>query len=210
MKPAFLLPGLMLKDLLNLRPMGKTLLLMFFIFGIIFIPMGNIMTVYFLLMIFAALLPMTSLSMDDLAKWDRYALTMPVTRQEIVRSKYLLMLVFFVIAFLVSGTIAAVMMYLDPSNATPLWFMLLVAALGFIYGACLIPLLYKFGSEKARYLMFVLMIAAGAFLVGWFALFGNSFSGDLLPFVLTLDAASIAAVIASYFASVRIYEKKEF
>lgn len=210
MKPAFQLPGLMLKDLLNLRPMTKTLLLMFFIFGVIFIPMGNSMTVYFLLMIFAALLPMIFFLMDDLAKWDRYALTMPVSRKEIVRSKYLLMLMFFVIAFLVSGIIAAVMMYLDPSNATPLWFMLLVAALGFIYGACLIPLLYKFGSEKARYLMFVLMIAAGAFLVGWFALFGNSFSRDLLPAVLLLDAVSIAAVIASYFASVRIYEKKEF
>ncbi|MDD2470492.1 MAG: ABC-2 transporter permease [Methanocorpusculum sp.] len=202
--------GLMLKDLLNLRPMTKTLVVMFLIFGVIFIPMGNVMTVYFLLMIFAALLPMTSLSMDDMAKWDRYALTMPVTRKDIVKSKYLLMVMFFGIVIVISGIIAAVSHYLMPETATPFWFIFLVGALGIFYGSLLLPLLYKFGSEKARYLMFVLMVVAGIILVGWFALFGDSFSGDLLPYVLLTCVVSIVAFLVSYNVSVRIYEKKEF
>jgi len=202
--------GLMLKDLLNLRPMTKTLVVMFLIFGVIFIPMGNVMTVYFLLMIFAALLPMTSLSMDDMAKWDRYALTMPVTRKDIVRSKYLMTIMFFGVSIVISGIIAAVSYYLMPETATPFWFIVLVGALGLFYGLLLFPLLYKFGSEKARYLMFVLMAVIGILLVGWFALFGESLNGNLLIYIMITAVVSIAAFIASYFVSVRLYEKKEF
>jgi len=204
------LPGLMLKDLLNLRPTSKTLIVMLLIFGIIFIPMGNTMTVYFILMIFAALVPMTSLTMDDMAKWDRYALTMPVTRKDIVRSKYLLMVLLFGVAFVISAIIACVSYYLMPANATPFWFMFLVGALGVFYGSLLLPLLYKFGSEKARYMMFVLMALIGLLLVGWFALFGESFPGDLFLYVLITCAVSILVFVASYFMSVRLYEKKEF
>ena len=202
--------GLMLKDLLNLRPMTKTLVVMFLIFGVIFIPMGNVMTVYFLLMIFAALLPMTSLSMDDMAKWDRYALTMPVTRKDIVRSKYLMTIMFFGVSIVISGIIAAVSYYLMPETATPFWFIVLVGALGLFYGSLLFPLLYKFGSEKARYMMFVLMAVIGILLVGWFALFGESLNGNLLIYILITAVVSIAVFIASYFVSVRLYEKKEF
>ena len=210
MKSSLWMSGLMMKDLFNLRPMAKTLILMFFIFGIIFIPMGNVMTVYFLLMIFAALLPMTSLTMDDLAKWDRYALTMPVTRKDIVTSKYLLMIIFFCVSIVISGIIAGVSYYLMPQNATPLWLIVLVGSLGLFYGALLFPLLYKFGSEKARYMMFVLMAVIGILLVGWFALFGESVTGNLLIYILITAAVSVAAFIASYFVSVRLYEKKEF
>lgn len=210
MKSSLWMSGLMLKDLFNLRPMAKTLILMFFIFGVIFIPMGNIMTVYFLLMIFAALLPMTSLTMDDLAKWDRYALTMPVTRKDIVKSKYLLMVLFFAVVIVISGIITGVSYYLAPQNAAPFWFMFLVGALGIFYGSLLFPLLYKFGSEKARYMMFLLMAVIGILLVGWFALFGDSYGGNILPYVLITGVASIVAFIASYVVSVRIYTKKEF
>jgi len=200
----------MLKDLLNLRPMTKTLVVMFLIFGIVFIPMGNVMTVYFLLMIFAALLPMTSLTMDDMAKWDRYALTLPVTRKDIVTSKYLMTIIFFCAALVISGIIAGVLYYLTPEAATPLWFIVLVGALGLFYGSLLFPLLYKFGSEKARYMMFVLMAVIGILLVGWFALFGESVTGNLLIYILITAAVSVAVFIASYFVSVRLYEKKEF
>ncbi|MDO9522176.1 MAG: ABC-2 transporter permease [Methanocorpusculum sp.] len=210
MKTSSWLSGLMLKDLLNLRPMTKTLVFMFLIFGIVFIPMGNTMTVYFLLMIFAALLPMTSLTMDDMAKWDRYALTMPVTRKDIVTSKYLMTIIFFCVSILISGIIAGVSYYLMPANATPFWFIVLVGALGVFYGSLLFPLLYKFGSEKARYMMFVLMAVIGILLVGWFALFGESLTGNLLIYILITAVVSVAAFIASYFVSVRLYEKKEF
>ncbi|HKM42043.1 MAG TPA: ABC-2 transporter permease [Methanocorpusculum sp.] len=210
MKASSWLSGFMLKDFLNLRPMTKTLVLMFFIFGIVFIPLGNTMAIFFLLMIFAALLPMTTLSMDDMAKWDRYALTMPVTRKDIVKSKYLLMVLFYGVAVVISCIIAVISNYLIPAKATPFWFILLVGALGVLYGSLLFPLLYKFGSEKARYMMFVLMVVVGLLLVGWFALFGESFSGDLLLYVLITGAVSIAAFIASYFVSVRLYDKKEF
>ena len=58
--------------------------------------------------------------------------------------------------------------------------------------------------------MFVLMAVIGILLVGWFALFGDALTGNLLLYILITAAGSICAFIASYFVSVRLYEKKEF
>ena len=58
--------------------------------------------------------------------------------------------------------------------------------------------------------MFILMVIIGVLLVGWFALFGESLTGNILLYVLITEVVSIAAFIASYFVSVRLYEKKEF
>ena len=201
----------MLKDLLNLRPMTKTLVFMFLIFGIVFIPMGNTMTVYFLLMIFAALLPMTSLTMDDMAKWDRYALTMPVTRKDIVTSKYLMTIIFFCVAIRDFGNHCRCFVLSDAGELRLRSGSSFSSVhLAVFYGSLLFPLLYKFGSEKARYMMFVLMAVIGILLVGWFALFGESLTGNLLIYILITAVVSVAAFIASYFVSVRLYEKKEF
>ncbi len=166
MKPSGL-PGLMLKDLLNLRSTIITLIVLLLILVVSLISMGFIMPIYFLMIIFAAILPMTSITMDDIAKWDRYALTMPFTRKDIVRSKYVLMIMLIGSAILISGIIFAISFYLMPENALSFWLIILVSAVGLLYSSFLLPLLYKFGSEKARYIMLLPMILVGILIGGW-------------------------------------------
>ena len=51
--------GLLYKDLLNLSPTMKYLAFMALIFCVVFIPMGNELPVYIILIMFGAMLPTT-------------------------------------------------------------------------------------------------------------------------------------------------------
>ena len=82
--------GLILKDLLNLKSTFKMLGVMMLFFAVVFLPQGNGAIFGIIIMMFAMMV-VTTISCDDLAKWDAYALTMPVTRKEMVLSKYLVM-----------------------------------------------------------------------------------------------------------------------
>ncbi len=201
---------LVLKDLLNLRRTLKTILLMLALFGIIFIPMGNAMALYFMLMIFAALFPMTTRAYDDAAKWDRYALTMPLSRNDIVRGKYQLMLILIAAALAVSLILMLAVNAAMPDSAQPVWLLIIVGSLGIGYGAVMLPALYKFGTEIARYIMIFGMLVVGVLIVGWFVLFGETAAAASGVWLWIMPpAAALIMLAVSYQLSVRIYAKKE-
>ena len=54
------------------------------------------------MILFTIMIPMVAMSYDDKSKWDRYALTMPVSRRDMVLSKYLLALAFAAFALLIT------------------------------------------------------------------------------------------------------------
>ena len=54
------------------------------------------------LAVLAAMMPVTAFSFDEKAKWDKYALSMPVSRRDLVLSKYIFGLGFCVLAFAVN------------------------------------------------------------------------------------------------------------
>ena len=70
--------GLIAKDFLNLKRYSFTLILILLLYGAIFLPMENggfaaVATVLCTMMV------ITTLSYDEMAKWDKYVLTMPIT-----------------------------------------------------------------------------------------------------------------------------------
>lgn len=84
--------GLIIKDLYNLRKQ----LVLYIIIGVIYSVIGVVAkdsggsSFIGLILIFSAMLPITAVSYDERAKWDKYGLTMPVSRRETVAAKYLL------------------------------------------------------------------------------------------------------------------------
>ncbi len=208
--------GLLIKDLLvskkYLRSLGIILVLYAVLFGVIgtdtsFLPS--------FIMIFCALFTATTFSYDEQAKWDKFALTLPVTRSMVVRSKYaftgLLTLVGGVCSVVCQAAIAAVRRQRVTAES---WISLLVIfLLVLLIESLLLPLLYKFGAEKGRYLLIgaMVLIALGLVLLGR--------SGADLPdmgqtAIWALSAAGVPVLVlillASYWASCRIYCGKEF
>ena len=82
--------GLLMKDLLNLKRQGGIILLVLAMYGLFAFSSGMSEVLGSMICVFGAMLPVTALAYDERAKWDKYALTMPVTRRQMVLSKYLL------------------------------------------------------------------------------------------------------------------------
>ncbi len=213
--------GLLYKDLLNLTPTLKYVAFMALIFCVVFIPLGNELPVYIILIMFGALLPTTAISFDTAARWDKYAVSLPVTRREIVAARYQLMVGGICVAGIISLIIAVAMMILMPGEGiflpyfSPLMLMVLFVACGLLLGSIALPLTLKFGVEKMRYIIMVIALTPVV------VIFGMSFFADLsgitptdpvlMPVIIgVLLAVTAIFVYVSFRLSVRIYAKKEF
>lgn len=205
---------LVVKDLMNLRQSLKTMVILILVFAVIFIPTGNTTTLSFLLVIFASMFPLTSMVYDDMVKWDRYALTMPLSRKDMVAGKYQLMLLMLGIGIGLSllitaiGVTAAPALFLTAVN--PFQFILAVGSLGLVYGSVLLPVLYRFGTENTRFIMIGSMIVIGALLLGTFVLFGGILADISILFWILPPAIALVCLAASYRIALRVYMNKEF
>ena len=211
--------GLLYKDLLNLRSTFKMYLAFLIIFGVIFIPSGNPLAVYILVIMFGVTIPMTALSFDAAAKWDRYALTMPVTRNGIVRTKYQIMLMLTGLGVGITAVLTGIINRISPGHLTfgiidPVSLLLFLLTTGLLIGSIVLPAAYKFGVEKARYIAIIGALGPMILVVGLLTLVDvsqGSLDAVLLNTVLGIAVGIAAAVVwISYRTSVRIYAAQEF
>lgn len=204
--------GLILKDLLNLKSTFKMLGVMMLFFAVVFIPQGNSFIFGIIILMFAMMV-VTTISYDDLAKWDAYALTMPVTRKEMVLSKYLVMAILNTLGAVLSlivGVVGSVIM----GQSFDLEILAIIGAIyliALIFGSVIIPLIYKFGTEKAR-----LMLILCALLPTALMLLAEQFNvplpttGNPWIYLILLIGFSVTGVILSYLITLKIYSQKEF
>lgn len=202
--------GLLLKDFLNLKGFGRILLVIVVLYAAVAVISGDISFITSLLMVFCAMLPMTSIALDDQANWGAYAQCLPVSRRQVVLSKYLMVLITVLAAFAFS----LVMALLASIRGTVDWGGLLAS---FLSMACAIvlmagvsmPAIYKFGVEKARLIiMIVFMLGIMPFIM---TSGGVGLLDSIPDFVYAILPVVVCAVYAgSYFLSLRIYSQKEF
>ncbi len=218
--------GLIIKDLLQLKTYRKTLILFIFVFvvsGMQQETMDSAMSMITIMLILVfGMVGIGTFSYDEMAKADRYILTLPLTRKEVVRAKYvlviLLTLIGAVVGVLASGIISYVM-----SKELPDFLELISYALGGILGIAFvegiqIPCIYKFGAEKGRIQIFI-VIAIMAFLLGGIFYIGEKININLpvnnilniltnyMPLVLL--TATVIIYFVSYKIAYKLYSKKE-
>lgn len=182
--------------------------------------------------IFYGMIPVQTLFYDEKFKWHTYSTTLPVTRRQVVSSKYLLTLfcacVMTIVALVVRLLYAIFFfvysgdrfLYYFCPDTLPLIFLLPMVILLFSVGVEL-PILFKMGTEKGRMLY---QILNGVLCGGVVALqFSNNaitrtiasegladtpsiLSTGSLLFLLFI---SIAVFVLSWFFSVRFYEQRE-
>lgn len=209
--------GLILKDLLNMKSSLKMFTLMVVIYAVVFIPQGNSSFMAGFTILISTILIVTTMAYDDTAKWDKYALTMPLTRKDIVLSKYLVMICFSVIGAVV-GVVFTLVAGIFQKNLDVLATLLqvgIILSVALIFGSLLLPLMYKFGVEKARLIMILCALLPTGVIILLSQFFKNSatpvISEELLLGILyATPVIAIAALVLSFLASVHIYKKKEF
>ena len=207
--------GLIYKDLFLLKEAFPivALAVLFLLFTIILGFSGGFLALCIMLMVFAVKVVESTLIYDETDGWDSFVLTAPVSRKEIVRSKYLLQILFLAGAFLVSAVIL-LLISLVPMFSGEEWLFLMLFV-GFcyalVYGAVVIPIYLKFGQHTSRYVAFaILVVVAGLYGATFGITMFLEFAASTVPFLIGVLVISLAAYGVSYLVSQRIYAKREF
>ena len=151
------------------------------------------------------MIPVTLLSYDERDGWDKYSLTLPCTRAQLVSAKYLIGLIFGGVVFL----LVELLLLIGLSMGGNFDFLSMSSALllmGLLGPSILMPFVFKFGSEKGRiayYFVLALLFAVIAFLIGMgFYEYLNGFSWLVI-------AAAVLLYLGSWRLSIHFYEKRE-
>ena len=150
--------GLILKDFLILRKTLRSYLLILAIYvAVAFLGYWSPSFVGGFMMVMAAMLPMNVFAYDKQARWDVYGLSLPVGRTKTVAARYLAVLIMFA-ASAVLTTVLGVVLNLAGRMEESLGEYLLACAIcvmiAMLVNAMMLPLLYKFGPERARMMFF--------------------------------------------------------
>lgn len=207
--------GLIRKDLYSLSGSVKSIVLLMIVFGVIFIPQSGGLAFISVTVFIMASLVISTISLDNAVKWDKYALTLPLSRQDIVKSKYVLLLLLSVIGAVIGLVACAIYEIVVNENlpAEMLQMGLLMATMAVAIFSIVLPIIYKYGVEKARVLMMLCIFLPVVVVLSLVYLAENSgvdlafLDGPLLTVLTMLIAA--AAFIVSYFISVRIYTRQD-
>lgn len=190
--------GLLYKDLLSLRQFRAMALII--VAGVLSsFYSGQVDMVATLCIILTATIPISLLGLEEKARWNTVALTLPVSRPVLAGEKYL-----FGLGTLLTGTGLAIGLGMAVIPGAGYETVTLCAALfcfGIIIQSVMLPLVFRFGIEKGQlFTMGLLFLLAAGLVVlvgnGWLAL-----SGTLL-WVLPIAAAIVWGL--SLFLSVQL------
>lgn len=156
----------------------------------------------------------TSLHADEVSKWSKFELTLPVKKNSVILAKYISFCMLILFGFIISILTGILIMSTSTFNIHSLiWGYEYGLTLSIIVAAIMYPTILKIGTEKNE-----LIILLSAFLAGMFlmviALFLSPFTNGMnlrAPFVGT-TAVCLAPflLLFSYRVSLHIYKKKEF
>jgi ABC-type transport system involved in multi-copper enzyme maturation permease subunit len=148
--------GLILKDLKVLRQQASVYLAIILMWLVLSIVNHDASFLGGVMIIFSVMIIITTMAYDEKAKWDRYALTMPLSRKDVVASKYLLGL----LNIILSVALFMVVSLVFPMETAETWLVALsFFSLGLIFLSVILPVMFKFGVEKGRLIMTAVVLA---------------------------------------------------
>ena len=220
--------GLILKDFLGLRNVLKSYLIVLVIYvalTVFGVWSPAITTAFFAMM--AGMLPFTCFNTDHAAKWEPYGAALPVSRNKTVCARYLTLLIMLgAVAVLALAAAGALWLTGGPEPTEAVSSLLsscICLGMGAVLNAIVLPLIYKFGAERARVIFYAAFLGLIGLAVLWLVPLGGAewLTGalnwledrDMMGLLATLPLLFVAVcfllLVPSYFISCAIYRKKE-
>lgn len=200
--------GLLFKDLVNIRQQARIYTLILAIWILIGITEKNLSFFGGVMSIFSAMVPLTACGYDEKANWDKYALTMPVTRKQLVISKYLLGILILLCGF---GLMLLAGLFTDTALTEQIDIICVFGALGMTCMALMLPAVFRLGVEKARTVMMLIFIIPTVVLLAVDRLDLATPDPEMLRTLLHMAPAAAAVLfLLSIPFSIYLYEKREF
>lgn len=214
--------GLVWKDLLVARKTLKAYA-MFLALYLAMAVMGafDLSFVIAMINVMVMMLPIGAFSYDEQAKWDKYAMSLPLGRRKVVGARYLFVLLI-LLASTAFGLLACILMSFTGSLELfeALATVLVSVGTGLFIADIILPLCYKLGPERARPYFYVVIFLPmvgffGAYKLGMLDHVDLSWverlsDGTALGLFSLIPLAALAGLVISWLISCRIVEGKEF
>lgn len=209
--------GLIKKDFLLL----KNNLVYYLVVTIVFVAFsitGMDFNVAFMLPFIAVMIFISTFSWDDFNNWNAYAITLPVGRKNIVKSKYISAVILMMVSSLLalSITVLTLVCSKETFDLTTVLSDIMGTLLGLVLVvSLLVPCIYKFGVEKGRIILFAMVfgvaILGGAISKLWdFSSITNWLNSLESIWFIIFPLVVFVSLGISYVVSKSIYLRKEF
>lgn len=214
--------GLLRNNLYAAEGSLKTMVLISFItmiaiaIGCFFYPIGNIVVTPCVSGLFGGFgaLTGTAIQKDVNCKWNKFELTMPVSRKDVVSARYLSFLIYILLGLFMA--ILCIFLFYVASGSINLERVSYSFAFGMTFALLiptfLYPLVLIFGTDKNEMLLFVsIFLALGLYFVGSVLVspFLKRFEYPNLIFRISFIIVSIGLFVLSYIFSLLYYRRKE-
>lgn len=223
-----MIKGLIKKDLYNLSSYKASLIIMIIFCGIAIVGTNAVSYAPLIICTITGMIALSTFSYDEIAKSNKYILTLPTNKKEIIKAKFVLAIggtiLGGILGLLLTILLTNVMNYIRPNELINLDYgELLISMVAAMWGISLvqsiqIPSIYKWGAERGRIqmfvLIFILIVAIGG--IG-FLLMKSGFNMDMEMLesfmnkfgMLLLIVLMFVMYFVSYKVSYRIYKNKE-
>lgn len=207
--------ALLIKDLYMLQKQLKSvvILALFFIFLSFLFNQGLFLISMALVM--GTLQVTTAFTFEEMCHWNRFARSLPIKKQTVIASKYVLSLALTIGMIVLFSPILFLVNYGDAIIPTSELFAIIAVSLtlGLTITAFIIPIYIQFGATKGRVILFAVI---------FLPIFGLGIITEnvQLPSIETLNKLisasyyaplfSLILVLFSYMISIKLYSKKQF
>lgn len=212
--------ALILKDLYNTKKHLKSMIFTVMIFSIISIKMAGPTAMIVASGIFFSMIVLTTFSLDDQTDWTKFSLVCPITKKDIVKSKFIILILYSIIGVLIGllfGIIFGLLFQKLTISSQEVFSLLLDTfmsiSITIIFGSVMLPLTYKFGVEKARTMMllsYIIPLIIVFIFYQTLILLGVKITEQLLlVFILGSPIIAIIWTYIMYLISYNVFKKKE-
>ncbi len=214
--------GLITKDFLVMRKALKSYLLIMALYAVMaWLDILNYGFIITFIQVMLMVLPISAFAYDEQAKWDRYAMSLPLGRHKVVGARYLFVLILTLATTAIGLATTAILTLAREADPVEMILTLEVSTtIGLLVPAVILPLSYKLGAERARpYLYAIIFIPTIAFVLlakaGILDLSALNSLNSLSPASIVagaalLPAAGLVGLGSSYLISCRVAAGKEY
>ncbi|MGN4126146.1 ABC-2 transporter permease [Lysinibacillus sphaericus] len=206
--------ALLVKDLMTIQRQLKSqaIFLIAILIMSVFMQQGALLFSFIVFIV--TIQAITALAYDELCNWDKYANTFPISKGEIVLSKYILSIILMIIGLVIALPFVILINRYTNNIATTDFFLFcsLIVSAAFCMLAMLLPIYIKFGSIKGRIVVIAICFIPGLLL--------GLLDGYVTNFFVILsklkDYSYLAPFVGlfilwlSYLISTGIYKRKDF
>ena len=156
--------------------------------------------------IFLGVLPVNLLGYDQNSGWVEYGLTLPVSKKVLVAEKYLVGLLCAAASVVIGGLFVVVLSLRKGAalDGTALFFVGNGVNTILLMNGISLPLMYRFGAEKARMIYILTFAGFGALIAGGGALVDEFQTNGRFQASIGLGAALFVVVLVLYVLSWRL------